>query len=362
MPPVIELQSECLTRHERRSQKQVPTRGSRGMFKASVVIPTHNRAAPLIRAIESVLAQTYPACEVIVVDDGSTDGTEEALRRYTTQKLPSNSFIRYIYQRQQGPAVARNTGLAEATGGWIAFLDSDDCWLPEKLEWQVRAVERFSDVSGACVTDASYTNNPLLKKSAFQQAGKHFDDLIGIVANAARCIAYGHHGMYLQTLIVRTEIIRNVGGFDPSLRLNEDADFLFRLARRTSVCYVNKPLVEIDRTPDRAVGLIELARKEDFRLQLCQYMYEKWLKEDGKLGPDIRERILRRLQEVHTGWASWHLINGNYEKARQALSSAMRYNFTGKVAFKWLLANAVPSLARKIVLKRRERIPDPTLF
>jgi glycosyltransferase involved in cell wall biosynthesis len=106
----------------------------------SVLIPTYNRAYIVCRAIESVLAQTYPDIEVIVVDDGSTDDTRERIARF-------GDAVRYIYQQNAGLAAARNTGLAAARGEFIALQDSDDLWLPWKLEAQMAVMAVDSNIA-----------------------------------------------------------------------------------------------------------------------------------------------------------------------------------------------------------------------
>jgi hypothetical protein len=229
------------------------------------------------------------------------------------------------------------------------------------MEWQVRALQRFEGECGACVTDASYRNNSLLSRTAFEHAGVNHSDIIGVWRSAPHDIVCGHTGLYLQTLVVRSEIIRDMAGFDPSLRLSEDTDFFFRLACRTGICYVAKSLVEIDRTPEREVGLIELAKNEEFRLQIAQGLYEKWLQNDSEFGPDIRKPIRHRLQQVHTGWASWHLLRGDNEKSLNALSRALSYHPTCKVASKWLLTRLVPGFARKIILAHRQNAREAPL-
>jgi glycosyltransferase involved in cell wall biosynthesis len=104
----------------------------------SVIIPTYNRARYLAEAIESILNQDIRDCriEIIVVDDGSTDNTKEVVRKY-------NNNIRYIYQDNRGAGPARNRGIDEATGEWVAFLDSDDRWLPGKLTLQFKVLDAF---------------------------------------------------------------------------------------------------------------------------------------------------------------------------------------------------------------------------
>ncbi|EGV52019.1 glycosyltransferase family 2 protein [endosymbiont of Riftia pachyptila] len=103
-------------------------------MQVSVIIPTHNRAATLPRAIESVLQQSHPADEILIVDDGSDDDS----RALVTQQFPQ---CRYLHQQNRGVSSARNLGISASKGEWIALLDSDDAWLPQKLEQQLARVE-----------------------------------------------------------------------------------------------------------------------------------------------------------------------------------------------------------------------------
>ena len=107
-------------------------------MKISVIIPTYNRKHTLNRAIHSVLSQTSKPREIIAVDDGSTDGT----KNWLAKMYPA---IRYIHQSNSGVSGARNVGIKTAQGDWLAFLDSDDEWLPQKLECQVAAVKENTD-------------------------------------------------------------------------------------------------------------------------------------------------------------------------------------------------------------------------
>jgi len=110
------------------------------MMKVSVIIPTYNREQLLKRAIQSVLNQTFRDFEIIVVDDGSTDNTKEIIDSFTSDK------IKYIYESNSGGAARpKNTGIKNAQGKYIAVLDSDDEWLPQKLEKQIELLEIFQD-------------------------------------------------------------------------------------------------------------------------------------------------------------------------------------------------------------------------
>ncbi len=104
----------------------------------SVIIPTYNRAELVCNAIDSVIQQQVDNVEIVVVDDGSTDNTEQTLAKY-------GDSIRYIYQENTGLVGARNTGIRQSSGDWISFLDSDDVWLPNKLKVQLEELERSPD-------------------------------------------------------------------------------------------------------------------------------------------------------------------------------------------------------------------------
>jgi glycosyltransferase involved in cell wall biosynthesis len=319
----------------------------------SVVIPTYNRAERLMATISSVLTQTYRNFEIIIVDDGSTDSTPEAIDALikngceVTGQMPP---IRYFYQPNKGQSAARNKGISEAVGNWIAFLDSDDLWLPEKLEWQIRAIEQFQGGCGACITDARLVDSQGLNATAFQKGGSHYTETIGIIADPLRSLAKAFGGSWIQTLVARGDLVRQIGGFDPDIRFGEDYDFLFRLSMLTAHCYVNKELAVIDRT-NSVVDPSVASRtwdRVDFRLRERQDMYEKWLKLTAQY-PDVRTTIIGNLRAVHSGWTNWYLENGQFDKARKAASTALKYQMTPQLALKWALTWIVPRLARRIV-------------
>jgi glycosyltransferase involved in cell wall biosynthesis len=205
----------------------------------SVIIPTYNRSNLVTRAVDSVLQQTYPNHEVIVVDDGSTDDTRQVLASYKDR-------ITYIYQKNSGNAVARNTGIRAARGKWIAFLDSDDVWLPEKLSRQMEILTRSS-------AKVSYTNiiwnsgdEDILSKNQghedYNYEGKTFDEPFDLLFFES-----GHK--VLSTLIVERNLLCRVGCFDERVKYHEDVRLCLRLAFETSFAYVNEPLAVFDRRP-----------------------------------------------------------------------------------------------------------------
>ena len=319
----------------------------------SVIIPTFNRMRQVEAALRSVLTQTYRKFEVIVVDDGSTDGTGEALQEIISADDDGEKRIRYFFQSNQGQSAARNKGTEEARGEWVAFLDSDDIWLPEKLEWQVRAVEQFRGKCCACITDARLVDNLGMDTTAFRESGKHYEEMLGIEPQALRSLVKCRDPFWVSTLLVRIDVVRHVGRFDLHLGYAEDHDFLFRLSLATTFCYVNKPLSLLDRSKSPEGSNCRPWDEVEVRLRGTQSMFEKWLKLDSKLPPDVRKTVVQSLRHAYSAWANWYLEHERYEEARQAVCTAMKYEATTKLAIKWTLTHVAPSFARRISPKMR---------
>lgn len=319
----------------------------------SVVIPTYNRAQPTIAAIESVLAQTYPNFEIIVVDDGSTDGSNEALQRFIIQRANGSHRLSFFSQPNQGQSAARNKGIAKARGEYIAFLDSDDLWTPEKLEWQVKAIEQLKNDFGACFTDVRLVNKSGMDVSSFQVHSRHYVDTIGIDRKATKSLAESFSGFWVSSLLVRTDIVRKIGGFNPDISFAEDRDLHFRLSLVTPIAYINKQLIQTDRTPSPPGSTCRPWDKAGVQFRQQQKMLEKWLSMDTALPQDVRRLVERNLGALHSHWANWYLENGRYDEARQAVSRAVRHKLTLGTTAKWALIWVAPALARRITPKTR---------
>jgi glycosyltransferase involved in cell wall biosynthesis len=321
----------------------------------SVIIPTYNRAALLRKALESVLQQTFSNYEIIVVDDGSTDRTEDSIAQLITERPAAEERVRYLFQKNQGKSVALNYGLSEARGEWIAFLDSDDVWLPVKIEEQFRALQQFAPLSEACFTDARFINDPSMQTTSFELAGKWFSGSTGVIADSVDLVE--KVWIYMQTVLVHSRVIKKVGEFDPALWTGQDMDFVFRLSLETRLCYVNHPLVLIDRTPGRPVGLTEKRLQSVNETSvLRQRMFEKWLRLSKERGAeDLRRRIRSELRRTRSQQANSFLIDREYREARRCIALAARTECTPGIAVKWILAVVAPALARRIVIRRFER-------
>jgi len=325
--------------------------------KVTVVIPTYNRGDKVPRAIESALAQTVADIEVIVVDDGSSDDTEKTLRKMFGDR------IRYFAQANQGASVARNKGIELARGEWIAFLDSDDLWEKDKIDWQLRVLEHFGSRCGACYTDVRFFNHTE-KRTMFEMAEESYrhEGEAGINKQALRLLVRpGGAGMVvcLSSFMVRADIAKKTG-FDANLLYSQDSDFMFRLAMLTSFCYVNRALVQFDRSPVeiRHVGVSAAWNKMEFFLQDSQLRLEGLLRLNRRLPRSVVKVVKEQLRDIHSGWANWYLESGQYDNARRAVSTAVRTDFTLNVAVKWLLTWMNPRLALRTVQRYRESRKD----
>lgn len=202
----------------------------------SVIIPTYNRERTIERAVESVLAQTWKSIELIVVDDGSVDRSVEVLAKYGDR-------IRVIRQKNQGPSAARNTGIKAAKGEIIAFLDSDDSWLPDKIERQAKLMERTADRGvGCCVCNANmvYTDGKTVTSFAVAELTARQSE--GIWRNPAEILAT-RFLFFNQVVAVRREWLERVGLFREDLRILEDYDLALRLSLLGPWAFITEPLV-----------------------------------------------------------------------------------------------------------------------
>lgn len=264
----------------------------------SVIIPVFNRAVSVLRSIDSVFAQTLPVGEIIVIDDGSTDGTPEAIRRHF------GSRVRLITQANRGPSGARNVGLRSAQCNWVAFLDSDDIWHPQKLEMQFAALHRFGEEASFCFTNNSFTGASEFAATVFDVADFHPAEQLGMIHDAAQRIAEEREPFFTSSILADRKLLLDAGGFDANVILREDSDLFFRTALRTAFCYVAAPLVVIDRNPERPHGLCELYATRDLRKSASlERVYEKWIALPGIRGTALEAPILLLLERTY--WNSF---------------------------------------------------------
>lgn len=248
-----------------------------GRPKVSIVIPVYNRAELISKAIESVIAQTITDYELIIVDDGSTDDTKSVVNGYDTGK------IRYVYQENKGKSSARNLGIGLAHGEYIAFLDSDDMFLPNKLALQVAVLDNNCD----CGFVYSHAKN-------IDEAGNfldhHFEgDLSGWIYPAMLFIS--NNCIATPTVMLRAKILEELGGFDETMHVCEDLDLWRRIARRYRVMQIHEPL-----------SLVRIRTAE--KIDVLEYMgartryYIKALEEDPELS-NIKSELFSEMYKIY---------------------------------------------------------------
>jgi len=278
--------------------KQLSLEGNNNTPLVSVIIPTYNRADLVCNAIKSVLNQTFKDVEIIIVDDGSTDDTREKIKKFKDK-------IHYFYQENKGASAAQNKGIELSKGKWISILASDDIWLPRKLELQLEALNRLGDEFGACFADCKFIGTELEDDRAFLRAGLTSQLRFGPITSPLDYILGHYLGLFVQSMLVRKDLVDKGKGFDLTLVVLEDTDLVFRLSLRTKLCFVNEPLVIIDRSQDykkqRLSSLIE--ERTDQAFCSMERMYKKWLSIlDIEGQDDIRCRIYDCLKLSYYDW------------------------------------------------------------
>jgi len=193
----------------------------------SVVVPAFNAARTLTETVESALSQTVRDLEVIIVDDGSSDGTVAVARSIQDPR------VRVVTRENGGAAAARNTGISEATGTWVAFLDADDIWLPTKIERQLAYAAEHPDVH-ALQTGATFVDDQLRVLSV-RRCKESVDALW-------ETLLFENLPAFLSTLMVRRSKFDEIGGFDTALEILEEWDMAIKASRFCNMKSIEDPL------------------------------------------------------------------------------------------------------------------------
>ena len=268
----------------------------------SIIIPAFNRVWCLETALQSVLSQTFRNFEVIVVDDGSTDGTPALLRQFPELRV-------HRWENNRGVSAARNQGIQMAQGEWICFLDSDDRWVENKLQVQVDWMQAHPEYP-ACYTDEIWIRNGIRvnpKNKHRKFSGDIFQHCLPL------CI------ISPSSILMQSSVLQVIGGFDTDLVACEDYDLWLRLASRYPVGFIPEKL--IIKTGGHADQLSQKFRGMDrFRV----YAMEKILKQ-GILNPQQRAWVLEALIEkcsiLHVGYSN----RGKYKEAQLYEKSAEQF-------------------------------------
>lgn len=269
------------------------------MPKVSVIIPTYNRAAFIEKTVQSVLDQTYKDFEIIVVDDGSTDNTKDVLEQFGAK-------IKLLEQKNSERAVARNNGVKNSSGEYIAFLDSDDLWFPDKLKKQVEVLDNKQDVIlvyGQCLRINSNTEK--IKNAKRQREGYSgfiFENLLmrNLVVSP--------------TPLIRRDYFEETTGFTTKYIPYEDWEYWLRFSLLGKFHFIKDPLAYYRIHPEQSVQLAAAEKIEEATTLLL---------EDSFKLKDIPEKIKRKsLGLANLRFCFWYLLADKTEKAKEKLNKA----------------------------------------
>ena len=300
------------------------------MSKVSVIIATYNSAAYLKEAIDSVLAQEYKNFEIIVVDDGSTDRTKqlvEGLQAHNSQR------IQYVYQQNQGPAPARNSGIKHADGRYIAFLDADDIWLPDKLSKQMPCFAQRPQ------TGFVYCDNIFVDEN--NRPIENYIRKIKLLEGSILLELFNDFFIITSGIVLKRECIDAIGLFDEKLLVGEDYEFFLRLAKNYQAGVVRERLFR------RRVHAQSLSR-QDYALDACNDINTLivFLKNNPAFYQQHRAQVSSRIADYYFDFAYRLLDEGKNFLAFQNLISALRYKRSLRI-FKNFLMCCLPYQYRK---------------
>lgn len=274
------------------------------MLTISAVIPTYNREAYLEDSLLSVLKQTHPVDEIIVVDDGSSDKTHRVVK---TVSSSSTMPIKYIYQDNKGPAAARNTGISASSGRFVAFLDSDDLWDKRKVEKQLMAMELLPGYLISHTGEKWFRRGEHLNKKR-----KHLPKSGDVFFQCLELCAVG-----MSTVMVRRELFDQYGLFDETYPCCEDYEFWLRVSLDSPFLLIDKPLTIKHGGRDDQVSSIHRVGMDVFRINALEKIIKSTLPVKSK-----RKAAVREYKKKCQIYGSGCLKHGKTEQGREYLEKA----------------------------------------
>jgi len=339
-------------------------------MKVSVIIPTYNRARYLKSSIDSVLSQTYTDIELIVVDDGSTDNTKEVVQKY------DNKII-YEHIPNGGVANARNHGMKLASGDYIAYLDSDDLYYPEKVELQVSFLEKFKDV-GMVYTEFSgfddknfseYRHLKQYHKSAYVTGALTYEEIFrkrfpvySFYNNPDYRSEFSYIGEIFENYLYNTIIFTNsmmyrksvqdeIGLQNPDFGFFHDLEYALRICKHYSIGFIDIPTYKLRYHPtqistlDRKNATQTAAKLQSDLLKVTEYYGKKDTKYYNKNRKKVDRQLARLARSVAIPLMDY---SGDDDKARDYLNMCKSYGHPEH--FLWILSY-LPHLLRRVAFK-----------
>jgi glycosyltransferase involved in cell wall biosynthesis len=310
----------------------------------SVIIPTYNRASFVTKAVDSVLRQSFNDYEILVVDDGSTDTTRQALEQY-------GKSITVVHQANSGVSAARNAGIAKANGKWIAFLDSDDEWKENYLARQLEHIRSNPNVI-AFITNAINIHPGGVSHTHFQNTIlKRFGMRTFVRIKRPFCAIMNHSCWYLQSMVVRRDILLKSELFDTTLTIAEDLDVIARLALEGQFGFDKEVLVKIYRRTEPVSHLTSVGGT----VQACKFFAKVFvdLCRDPRLKPVERLTLAKVSSANQRQLGNLLLAQADGRQARASYKQALTTYPSLRSLIKYLVSLISSRFALLLVRKRK---------
>jgi len=307
------------------------------MMTVTAIIPTYNRAQLIREALDSVFAQSRQVDEIIVVDDGSTDNTPEVLRPYGDR-------IRYIEQRNSGPGAARNRGLKEAKGDYIAFLDSDDIWVKDKTKIQMDFFNRHPHLDFVFGDMANFTptkdnDMPEIKNS---EVHNYFTAHSSNLERIFDCLII-ESVIPTPTVVFKRSCVSRIGFFDEKLKIAEDLDYWLRAARTCRFGFINAVLAKRRRHDGN------LIKDWALMMEALIQVLTRIEKTEVSLTAETKRLLADKLYRTRYDLGSFFFKKGDFASAWVHLSKGVPAKL---VNYKWLIKLVLSFLLRYIISAR----------
>jgi len=279
------------------------------MPKVSVVIPTHNRPELLKKAVHSVLAQTYQDFEIIVIDDGTEERADKIVASFKDKR------IKYIQHREEkGGSAARNTGIKNSRGEYIAFLDDDDEWLLRKLEIQMKKFVNTSQDIGFCFSAVKYIYDDRKKVTEVPDG----------IADYFELVLKRFKGFLTSTLIIKKNVFNEVEIFDKKFPSHQEVDLMIRVSKKYKGLGINRPFVKMNTSKEHTQIGSSLKNRIKGAVLILNKHFEEY-----KGRPEILSKHYFRL-------ALFYRDDKQYKQAEKMLKMAWKVNFRFLYFFHYL--------------------------
>ncbi|MDX6153991.1 glycosyltransferase family A protein [Marinococcus sp. PL1-022] len=279
-------------------------------MEVSVVIPTHNRANTVVKAVNSVLKQTYKDFSIIVVSDGSSDDTELVMKKIEEEENKVNFFS---YEVPKGGNYARNLGIEFSESEYIAFLDDDDEWSPDKLKKQMEIIKNDKEIG------LVYTGSKLI----YQKENLSYFSLPKEKGDLSKKILFKNYIGTTSSVVIKKSLLNDCGSFDTELEAKQDYDLWIRICQKTKIGIVTDACVNYYND----IGNNQISQQTDKYIRAMDYIEKKYINLFSKLSE--KETKIRR-SNFCLQIATLAIRNNNSKLARSYCRRAIRHKFNVK--------------------------------